>query len=75
MSDVSPCLESQSCHLIPLSFSCHFSANGPFFFNLFSRKLQHISLRGRLLYMALVEQLADGRWYMQLAAIWRWYLP
>ena len=25
--------------------------------------------------MALVEQLGDGRWYAQLAAIWHWYLP
>ena len=27
--------------------------------------------------MALVEQLGMifGRWYLQLAAIWRWYLP
>ena len=26
--------------------------------------------------MALVEQLGDdGRWYVQLAAIWHWYLP
>ena len=48
------CLESQGCHLIPLSYllscffclvlllflSCHFSANGPFW--LFSRKLINI---------------------------------
>ena len=25
--------------------------------------------------MALVEHLGDGRWYVQLAAIWHWYLP
>ena len=25
--------------------------------------------------MALVEQLGDGRWDVQLAAIWHWYLP
>ena len=25
--------------------------------------------------MALVEQLGDDRWYVQLAAIWHWYLP
>ena len=33
-------------------------------------------LRVRLFCMALVEQLGDdGRWYVQLAAIWHWYLP
>ena len=50
----SPCLESQGCHLIPLSYllscffclvlllflSCHFSANGPFSW-LFSWKLSN----------------------------------
>ena len=25
--------------------------------------------------MALAEQLGDGRWYAQLAAIWHWSLP
>ena len=26
--------------------------------------------------MALVEQIGDNsRWYVQLAAIWHWYLP
>ena len=25
--------------------------------------------------MALVEQLGDDRWYVQLAVIWHWYLP
>ena len=25
--------------------------------------------------MALVEHLGVGRWYVQLAAIWHWYLP
>ena len=25
--------------------------------------------------MALVEQLGDDRWYVQLAAMWHWYLP
>ena len=25
--------------------------------------------------MALVKQLGDGRWRVQLAAIWHWYLP
>ena len=25
--------------------------------------------------MALVELLKNGRWYVQLAAIWLWYLP
>ena len=29
----------------------------------------------RLLCMALVEQLGDDKWYVQLAAIWHWYLP
>ena len=83
------CLESQGCHLIPLScllscflclvlllfLSCHFSANGPFSF--FPPKtLKYFSLRVRLFCMALVEQLGDdGRWYVQLAAVWHWYLP
>ena len=25
--------------------------------------------------MVLVEQLGDDRWYVQLAAMWHWYLP
>ena len=25
--------------------------------------------------MAPVEQLGDDRWYVQLSAIWHWYLP
>ena len=83
------CLESQGCHLIPLSYllpcffclvlllflSCHFSDNGLFSW-LFSRKLKYCLLRVRLFCMALVEQLGDdGRWYVQLAAILHWCLP
>ena len=29
----------------------------------------------RPLDMTPVEQLGDGRWYVQLSAIWHWYLP
>ena len=69
------CLESQGCHLIPLSYlisccfclvlllflSCHCSANGPFSC-LFSRKLKYFSLRVSFFCMALVEQLGDDSW-------------
>ena len=33
------------------------------------------SLRVRLFCMALVGQLGDDSWCVQLAAIWHWYLP
>ena len=60
-----------------LFLSCYFSADGPFSW-LFSlqKTLKYFSLRVRLFCMALVEQLGDdGRWYVQLAAVWHWYLP
>jgi len=66
---------------------CHFSSSCPFiclffFFPpcFFSQKIlifhyKWVSLRVRLFCMALVELLENGRWYVQLAAIWHWYLP
>ena len=70
------CLESQGCHLIPLSYllscffclvlllflSCHFSANGPFSWLFFQKTLKYFSWRVRLFCMALVEQLGDDSW-------------
>ena len=83
------CLESQGCHLIPLSYlisffcldsSCSFClvifllmVHSPDFFSFFFfffRKLKYFSLRVWLFCMALVEQLGDGRWYVELAAIY-----
>ena len=65
-----------SC-LFFLFVSCDFSANGPFswLFSFFLQNSQIFLLRLRPFYMALVKQLRDGRWYVQLAAIWHWYLP
>ena len=73
MSGVSSCLESQDCHLIPLSYllSCFFCqvlllfflvmVHSPdFFFS--SKKLKYFSVRVRLFCMALVEQLGDDSW-------------
>ena len=88
MSDVSPCRESQlsfdSLFLSPVLFfclflllflSCHFSANGPLSW-VFSRKLSNIFCYELRFFMALVEQLQDdGRWYVQLAAIWHRCFP
>ena len=67
MSETPSCLESQGCHLIPLSYllsrffclvlllflSCHFSAkvHSPDFF--FSRKLKYFLLRVRLFFSFL----------------------
>ena len=62
------------CLVLLLFLSCHFSANGPFSW-LFQKTLRYILLRVRLYCMALVKQLWDGRWCVQLAAIWHWYLP
>ena len=65
-SDVSPCLESQGCHLIPLCYllSCSpssdtlsilsFSACWPFLLNFFQEILQYFLLRDRLFGMAPV---------------------
>ena len=63
--------------LVLLPFlSCHFSANGPFSWFFSPQKLlKHFSFRVGLFSMALVEQLGDDSWYVQLAAMWHWYLP
>ena len=68
------CLESQGCHLTPLSYllSCFFClvlfslsvifclmVHSPDFFPI---KLKYISLRVRIFCMALVEQLGDDSW-------------
>ena len=53
---------------------CHFSAHGPVSCLFFQKTLKYFSLMVKLFCMALVEQLV-GRWYVQLAAIWHWYLP
>ena len=58
------------CLVLSLFLSCNFSVNGPF-----SRKLKYFLLKVRLFYIALVEQQGDGRWYVQLADMWHWYLP
>ena len=74
----SSCLESQGCHLIPLSYllSCFFLPSPlalpllSFFllkvhspeFVFFFRKLKYFSLKVRLFCMALVEQLGDDSW-------------
>jgi len=62
-SFLSPHLLVFFCQVLMLFLSCHFSANGPFFW-LFSRKLSnnYVSLRVRLFCMALVEQLGDDSW-------------
>ena len=75
--DVSSCLESQGCHLIPLSYllscfffclvllrllSCHFCANGPFSWPFLQKTLKYFSLRVRPFCMALVEQIGDDSW-------------
>ena len=40
------------------------------------RKYNYFVLkRVRLVCMALVEQLQNGWWYVQLVALWHWYLP
>ena len=76
------CLESQGCHLIPLSYllscyfclilllflSCHFSANGPVSWLFPQKTLKYFSLRIRLFCMALVEQLGDDSWSVVCAA-------
>ena len=38
--------------------------------------LKQFSVRVRFLCVALVQQLGDdSRWYVQLDAIWHWYMP
>ena len=84
------CLKSQGCRLIPFSsllsffspilllfLSCH-SANGPFSW-LFSRRLFFFFFVKRKLLFFVRHLLSDlemimGRWYVQLAAKWCWYL-
>ena len=39
------------------------------------RKFSDFWLTVRLFCMALVERLGDNSWYVQLAAIWHWFLP
>ena len=51
--------------------SCHFSANGPSFFQ---KILNFFLWMTRLFCVALAEQL-DGSWYVRLAAMWHWYFP
>ena len=87
----SSCLESQGCHLIPLSYlsscffclvlhflSCQFSANGPFS-RLFFQKTQIFFGKGQLgfcVWLLLSSwEMIVGRWYVQLAATWHLYLP
>ena len=84
-----PHLESQGCHLISLSYLLFcFSAFYSYFLFLvifllvvhspdFPPKiLKHFSLQVWRLCLNIVEQLRDdSRWYLQLAAIWHWYLP
>ena len=42
----------------------------------FQKTLKYFLLIVRLFCLALVKQLGDdGRWCVQLAAIWHWYLP
>ena len=42
----------------------------------YQKALKHFSSRVRFSCVALVEQLGDdSKWYVQLAAIWHWYLP
>ena len=54
------------------SFSGHFSA----FLLTFFQKNRKFLLGVRPLDMAPVEQLGDeSKWYVQLSAIWHWYLP
>ena len=85
MSDVSPCLESQGCHLIPLYYllSCssswsYYSFCLIFLFFLpacpfswtFSRKFfQYFSLRDRLFCMAPVQQLGEVSWSVVCAVM------
>ena len=80
------CLESQGCHLIPLScpisyFSAHtccyfcprlfpLSAHSPDFFP--QKILQYFSLRDRPLLSSW--EVIVGRWFVQLAALWHGYL-
>ena len=80
------CLESQGCYLIPLSYFHSFPFLGVFFiflvpslvtlslviFLLPENAQIFLSKRLALLYGAC---LGVGLWYVQLAAIWHWYLP
>ena len=41
----------------------------------FFQKTRKFLLGVRPVDMIPVEQLGDGRWYVQLSAIWHWYVP
>ena len=72
----SSCLESQGCHLIPLSYllsccfclilllflSCNFSANGALSLLFPPENSQIFFVKGYVFCMALVEQLGDDSW-------------
>ena len=79
-----PCLESQGCYLIPLSYLLsRFSAMSSCSFCLVRFCVVMVHLKKncpedfwfsvRLFCTAFVEQLDDG-WFVQVAAIWHYYL-
>ena len=73
------------CIVLLLFLSCNFSANGPFSAPpppsppppppLPRKFSNYFSLRDRLFFVSLDEQLGDGMGCVRLAAIWCWYLP
>ena len=80
ISDVSPCLESQGCHLIPIYRlrSC-FAAQSCYsvFFYVLAHSaelfVEYSSLRYRLFCMAHVYQLGEVSWPV-VCTVWHWYL-
>ena len=79
------CLESHGCHLVLIPYLLSFCWQVLLLClvilvlmvhsDCFQKVVQRFfPFKDRLFCMALFEQLDDGRWYMQLADIWHWYL-
>ena len=78
LSCFSACSSCCFCPLfsyIHIVFLCVLMDYSPDFFYSSTEILKQFLLIVGPVCMALVEQLGDGRWYVQLAAIWHWYLP
>ena len=94
MSDAPrPCLESQGCQLIPLSYllscfsdqsSCAFClvifllmVCSPDFFSRELSNVFHLELGFYFILWLLLssQEIKVGRWYVQHAAVWHWFVP